>query len=121
MGGVIAWLGCVFSAAPVLAVHPEFVAVTQEPAKPTEQEPAKPFTEADFDANLRQVMERDGFPVLDNPPVVDVAGVSKRISANEMVIGVVVNGEARAYPIAVMGVHELANDSVGDVPIAVSW
>lgn len=85
------------------------------------QEPAKPFTEADFDANVRQVVERDYFPVLDEPETVTVAGVAKRLSAYDLVIGVVQNGEARAYPVAVMGKHELANDVVGGEPITVSW
>lgn len=85
------------------------------------QESGKPFTEEDFDVHFRQVMERDGFPVLDDPPVVTVAEVTKRISANEMVIGVVVNGEARAYPISVMGTHELVNDTIAEAPITVSW
>lgn len=64
------------------------------------QEATKPFTEAGFDANFRQVVERDYFPVLDNPANVTV-------------------DEARAYPVAVMGKHELANDVVGGEPITV--
>jgi len=37
------------------------------------------------------------------------------------VIGVSINGEATAYPVTVMGVHELGNDTVGGVPITVEW
>jgi len=37
------------------------------------------------------------------------------------VIGVRVGGAAKAYPVHVMGVHELVNDVCGDVPIAASW
>ncbi len=36
-------------------------------------------------------------------------------------IGVAIGDDARAYPIAVMGVHELGNDTCGGTPIAVSW
>ncbi|MCP5113198.1 MAG: DUF3179 domain-containing protein, partial [bacterium] len=39
----------------------------------------------------------------------------------ERVIGLVVNGEARAYPIAVLNWHELVNDSLGGVPLLVSY
>ncbi len=85
------------------------------------QEPTQPFTEADFDKHMKQVLERDAFPVLDDPPTVTVDKVLKRLSAYDMVIGVVQNGVARAYPIAVMGVHELVNDTVGGTPITVSW
>jgi hypothetical protein len=86
----------------------------------TESE-TQPFTEADYDANARQALERDAFPVLDNPATVMGRDVGAQIDANEMVIGIEVNGVARAYPIAVMGKHELANDELGDAAITVSW
>lgn len=39
----------------------------------------------------------------------------------DKVIGVVLGGEARAYPLRVMNWHEVANDVVGGVPIAVTY
>ncbi|MBI1987253.1 MAG: DUF3179 domain-containing protein [Nitrospinae bacterium] len=39
----------------------------------------------------------------------------------DAVIGVQYGKEAKAYPIAVMGVHELGNDTIDGIPIAVSW
>jgi hypothetical protein len=39
----------------------------------------------------------------------------------DMVIGVARGREAKAYPITIMGVHELGNDTVDGVPIAVTW
>ena len=39
----------------------------------------------------------------------------------EQVIGVNLNGEARAYPLRIMSWHELVNDRIGDLPILVSW
>ena len=39
----------------------------------------------------------------------------------ELVIGVAIGGEARAYPIGMMNNREMANDEVGGVPILVSW
>jgi len=81
----------------------------------------KPFTEADYDANAQQALDRDAFPVLDNPATVMGRDVGTQIDAKEMVIGIKVNGIARAYPIAVMGKHELVNDLLGDAAITVSW
>lgn len=37
------------------------------------------------------------------------------------VIGHVENGEARAYPIALMDQHELVNDRIGGKPVTVGW
>jgi len=84
--------------------------------KPPER---KDDPEADFGANSRRAAPRDAFPVLDRPKMTKAADA--RLGAAEPVIGVVVGGEARAYPVAVMGRHELANDVCGKVPIAVSW
>lgn len=40
---------------------------------------------------------------------------------DDLVIGVVLEGQARAYPLRVLVQHEVANDSVGNVPIAVTY
>lgn len=48
----------------------------------------------------------------------------KYLVANDKVIGVELNGEARAYPILVMYVHDIINDTLGGeggVPIAVTY
>ena len=37
------------------------------------------------------------------------------------VIGVAINGEARAYPVNVLRFHEMVNDQVAGVPILVTW
>lgn len=37
------------------------------------------------------------------------------------VIGYVENGEARAYPIALLDRHELVNDDIGGKPVTVGW
>ena len=40
---------------------------------------------------------------------------------NRLVIGVVVNGEARAYPIQLIGYHHQVTDTVGNEPIIVTY
>ena len=45
----------------------------------------------------------------------------KYVVTDDRVIGVVVNGKARAYPVQVLNVHEVVNDTLGDVPIAVTF
>ena len=66
---------------------------------------------------------RDTFPVFDNPKLLTVAEAEARkaVLPREPVIGVAHGGEARAYPIAIMGMHELGNDTIAGVPIAVTW
>lgn len=77
--------------------------------------------EKEYLANSMQAVPRDAFPVLVNPPVGSVADGDKLFRPNEWVIGVAINGEAKAYPVTVMGVHELINETVGGQPITVCW
>lgn len=70
-----------------------------------------------------QAVPRDAFPVFDNPEMLSVEEAEKKglIYDRDAVIGVAHNGEAKAYPITIMGVHELGNDTIGGEPITVSW
>lgn len=71
----------------------------------------------------RQAVPRDAFPVFDDPKTISAAEAEEEgiVFERDAVIGVSLNGEARAYPVTVMGVHELGNDTVGGVPISVEW
>lgn len=55
---------------------------------------------------------RGCIPALDDPSVTDAAGGSW-YPDDRIVFGVVVNGEARAYPKHQMEVHEMVNDTLG--------
>ncbi len=68
-------------------------------------------------------MPRDAFPVFDDPPSMSTGEAERGgvVYDRDPVIGVSINGEATAYPVTVMGVHELGNDTVGGVPITVEW
>lgn len=62
---------------------------------------------------------RDGIATLDHPPVLAADEAPWR--GRTRVIGVVRGGEARAYPIAVLEWHEIANDTLGGEPILVTY
>ncbi|MEX2673212.1 MAG: DUF3179 domain-containing (seleno)protein [Phycisphaeraceae bacterium] len=74
-------------------------------------------------------MLRDEQIVLHEPDVLTLAEVDSLsdhplwpvVHDDEQVIGVVVDGEARAYPIQIMRGHEIVNDVVGGRPIAVTY
>jgi hypothetical protein len=63
---------------------------------------------------------KDGIPALSAPNYVSAQKASF-LRKDDQVIGTVINGEARAYPLRIMSWHELVNDRVGDLPILVSW
>lgn len=74
-------------------------------------------------------MPRDGIPVLDAPPLIDAAqvlalarkGRAKYLVSSDRVIGVRLNGASRCYPILAVQWHEVVNDTLGGVPIAVTY
>jgi hypothetical protein len=63
---------------------------------------------------------KDGIPPIDAPLFRSVAAETA-ISDVEPVVSLEVNGDARAYPIRVLIWHEIANDTVGGVPVTVTY
>jgi hypothetical protein len=63
---------------------------------------------------------RDGIHAVDRPEYVKPAAATWVDPASQ-VIGVVVNGDARAYPLLIMDRHQIVDDRVGGVPLAVTW
>jgi hypothetical protein len=63
-----------------------------------------------------------GYEVLE-VPVIAGRNVTDQVVGQELVLGVVVNGEARAYPINMLtgGNREIINDVVGGRAIAATW
>jgi hypothetical protein len=63
----------------------------------------------------------DGIPPIDDPVFLDVVDNLELLPPNEPVVAVEINGDARAYPIRAMVWHEIVNDTVGGVPVSVTY
>lgn len=63
---------------------------------------------------------KDGIPSIDNPEFIPVAS-EESLPDREPVVSLVVNGDARAYPLRIMMWHEIVNDVVGDRPVVVTY
>lgn len=63
---------------------------------------------------------KDGIPALLEPNLVS-AEESEYLNPDDTIIGVVVAGHPRAYPIKILNWHEVVNDSVGDTPFVVTF
>jgi len=72
------------------------------------------------DATSGQVCPRGCIPALDEPAVTNAAG-GEWYPDEELVFGVVIDGEARAYPKNIMEVHEMVNDTLGGRRIAIPY
>lgn len=62
----------------------------------------------------------DGIPSIDDPKFAH-AGEAGFMSGPDVVIGLEIGGEARAYPLNILVWHEIVNDVVGGVPVAVTY
>lgn len=63
---------------------------------------------------------RDGIPAIDNPKYIPGHSASW-LKATDTIIGVVVDGEARAFPLRILNWHEIVNTSWGDTSVVVSF
>ena len=81
------------------------------------------------DAVVASGMPRDGLMALVKPEMLTAAGVEalnqegrgKFLLPTDRVVGLEVDGEARAYPVRFMRWHEVVNDVVGGVPVLVTY
>jgi hypothetical protein len=67
------------------------------------------------------VLPPGAIPAIMEPEFVSGADANGQMYPHEPVLGVVVNGEARAYSMWHLDAHEIVNDVVGGVPIAATW
>ncbi len=63
----------------------------------------------------------DGIPSIDNPKFIPVDQADKFLSNSDLIVGIDVNGEIRGYPLQILVWHEIVNDNVGGVPIAITY
>lgn len=80
-----------------------------------------PYTASTFPLDqLQSVLPRDATPALTDPEMVRRDQVDF-LSNRDLVFGVVINGEARAYPHNIGWWHEIVNDKVGGHPVSVTF
>lgn len=71
--------------------------------------------------NIVTLLPPDAIPAIDYPTFVTGVEADKQYQPDELVLGVEINGDARAYSIPYLSGHEIVNDTVGGEPIAVTW
>lgn len=63
---------------------------------------------------------RDGIPALSRPAFI-TADDPAAPQPDDRVLGLALNGDVRAYPVAILNWHELVNDQVGGQPVVISY
>ena len=86
------------------------VAVTVTPAM-TQQR--------DLPGSYEQLYPRGRIAAIDDPQVVHASEAS--ITDDSVVLGVVIEGQARAYSIRLLNAYEVVNDTIGETDFAAVW
>ena len=63
---------------------------------------------------------RDCIRSLENPTYV-AAGAADHVADDDLVIGIRVGEDRRAFPTRILDRHEIVNDTIGGEPIAITW
>jgi hypothetical protein len=101
-------------------------AETPKPPLPVAQDPSKAygFTITQPLVDRAKVIAggpgRDGIHAVDAPTFAGPEAADA-IAPETPVLGVSIGGDARSYPIPILEYHQVVNDTVGGVPIAVSY
>jgi hypothetical protein len=86
---------------------------------------APPLVLAEVRIDPREIvtlLPKDAIPAIRDPkPLLVPAGEVKGVRDADQVLAIALGGESRAYPIPFLSWHEIVNDTVGGVPVAVTW
>lgn len=63
---------------------------------------------------------KDGIPSIDNPNFTSVNNANF-LSDNDLVVGVVMDNEAKAYPHIILDWHEVVNDEINGTPLTLNY
>ena len=64
----------------------------------------------------------DGIPSIDKPKFIPVQEADEKfLEDSDLVLGLNINGDIRAYPLQILVWHEIVNDKVGGTPVAVTY
>lgn len=75
----------------------------------------------DFGFDENEAIPRDAINPVYSPKFVTADEVAEQMLDNELVMGLNINGDARAYPVGIMRFREIVNDEVGGIPLLVTW
>ena len=77
-------------------------------------------TSVDFRDIISGGPPKDGIPAIDNPRFLPIAEIED-LADTEPVMGLIVNGVAKAYPLSILMWHKIVNDEIGGVPVTVTF
>ena len=74
-----------------------------------------------MDLDIITVLGKDGIPAILDPVFLTAQEAQIDMWDGEKVLGVSIDGDSKAYPLNMLSRHEIVNDTVGGVPVTVTW
>lgn len=105
---------------PTKTLEPMVTSTEEQPAI-VEEGPTRKPADNYADLEIVTLLPRDAIPAIDNPQFLPSAVANEFYEPDELVIGVEFDGDARAYSVPFLSNHEIVNDTVSGVKIAVTW
>jgi hypothetical protein len=115
---------CVPAATQTIEIHPssptEEVNSSQPDSTISSSPSPTPTDEIDFgDFVFVPLLPYDGIRPIYEPDFVEAP--DSPLNDDELVMGVAIQGESKAYPVSVLRFREMVDDELGGLPILVTW
>jgi hypothetical protein len=72
-----------------------------------------------FTQEFKQILPRGEIAAITNPTYLPAD--QAQIDKNAWVLGVIINGQKRAYSLNLLNYHEVVNDKIGELAFATVW
>lgn len=106
----------------LVVVYFLFFRPTREITVTADPDPSNPLAEPEQQTyKIVTLLPRDAIPAIDDPQFYTAEEADAEYAPDELVLGVSINGEHRAYSTSHLDGHEIVNDTVGGRKIAVTW
>jgi hypothetical protein len=80
-----------------------------------------PQAQGDTEYEILTLLPKDAIQSIDDPQFYSVTEADEEYFPDEFVIGVVFDGQARAYSVPLLSRREIVNDTINSKPIAITW
>jgi hypothetical protein len=96
---------------------PETAQLEDRTADSADSEPTQSLSKYE----IVTLLPKDAIPAIFDPQFISGEEADQQYAPQELVLGVEIDGDARAYSIPFLSGHEIVNDMVGGRSIAVTW
>ncbi len=104
---------------PAATEPPATEAPTPRPPEAVAREEPREAGDSEFE--IVTLLPPDAIPAINDPRFITLEEADKQLRLTDLVIGVSIEGEHRAYGAAFLSGHEIVNDTLGGRAIAVTW